>query len=62
MKNKSRCEYGKHDVRSTDVFIYTDLPNGAANDTPICRACYKRHILKYYPDSRVAENLRQETK
>ena len=59
MRILARCEYGNHKCDSFDVIIYTDRKNGIKNDTQICRDCYRRHILKFYPASKEAKHLRK---
>lgn len=54
------CEYGNHPMKPSDRYIYTDAANGIPNDIGICSDCLKKHILKYYPDSRMAEHYRAE--
>lgn len=52
------CEYGDHEITPFSALVYTDEDHGVAEDTQTCRKCYAEHILKYYPDSRVAARIR----
>lgn len=60
MKLQVRCEYGDHECDAIDLCYYTDTNNNIADNTPTCRGCYEKHVLKYYPDSRIAEHIKQE--
>ena len=56
----SYCEYGKHAiVRDThgSYVIYSDQNRGLT-DVVCCKACYGQHVLKYFPDSHVADYIR----
>jgi len=59
-KPRDVCEYGDHKLQDPRVcYCYTDTDNGVAENTVICKRCYAKHILKYYPDSRVAQHMRK---
>jgi len=53
------CKYGNHECDPLHVCYYTDLKNGIAEDTLTCNSCYERHILKFYPKSKIARHLTQ---
>jgi len=54
------CEYGEHEIegRHGGYVVYTDLKHGIEKDIVMCRSCYAKHILKYYPDSHIADYIR----
>lgn len=59
---KTYCKYGNHYYDTAEIgtgCYYTDLDNGIPNDTPTCPDCYNSHILKHYPNGRMAEHIRQ---
>lgn len=54
------CKYPAqpHKVRAIDLLYYSDAERKLL-DVPTCRDCYAEHILKYYPDSRIAAAIRE---
>lgn len=54
------CQYKNHQMPLNTCYIYRDVPNGIDEDIRICPDCFREHILKYYPDGKLAEHLRNE--
>jgi hypothetical protein len=57
-----RCNYPneQHNFNPQEVgtgYIYIDVDNGVPEDTQICPAHYRSHILKYYPYSLDAKSV-----
>ena len=51
------CEAGNHEIPFNHGYCHTDEKMGW-KDIEICRPCYAAHILKHWPDSPVAEYIR----
>ncbi len=60
----AHCDYANHEApehtHRNQMYVYTDLGNGIAEDTYTCRTCYRAHILKFYPDGLVAAHFRRQ--
>lgn len=58
---KTNCAHPSHKgTRRVDIhsrYVYTDSENGIT-ERHVCRTCYAAHILKYYPNSQIAEHIR----
>ena len=54
------CQYKNHEMKKYSGCNYRDPKNGIEKDIRICDDCYCEHILKYYPESRMAKHLRKE--
>ena len=56
------CEYGHHPIDPNDnhSYWYRDESHGIPKMIHVCEACYKKHILKYFPDSKMAEYYRKQ--
>jgi len=53
----STCEYENHPMKQFGGLIYEDAKNDIPYQIRICHACYARHILKYYPESILANYI-----
>ena len=54
----STCQYSDHPMKPHSGYVYADHDHGIP-EIRICKPCYAAHLLKYYPDSRVADHIRQ---
>jgi hypothetical protein len=53
------CQYKNHEVKPISMYHYWDEENGiGGKGIDVCRECYAEHILKFYPDGRIAEYIR----
>lgn len=55
-ERQSICNYGNHVVADTDILIYSDEDRGL-RDVRTCRTCYAAHIIKYYPCSKIVDEI-----
>jgi hypothetical protein len=56
--NNTPCEYGQHQPHTNRMYHYWDDDNGIpARGVKICVECYAAHILKYYPESKIAKHI-----
>lgn len=57
---RNLCQYKKHTVELGDMQgIYWDDDNGLPRSgVRICKSCYAEHILKYYPNCRMAQHIK----
>jgi hypothetical protein len=57
MTIRARCAICNEPIHPFASLVYTDRARGL-NDANIHRACFRAHILTYYPDGRMAQYLR----
>lgn len=64
----NQCQYPGHEHTLKDTtsgagsVIYIDKENGIVDDIRVCEEHYKEHILKFYPDSKIAAWFRDRDK
>jgi len=54
------CSYGNHPIvreKHGSYVVLTDEARGLKN-VVCCKSCYREYILKFFPDSRMAEYVR----
>lgn len=52
------CDYGNHAIAElNDYVIYSDNDR-CLEEVKTCKHCYALHILKYFPNGRMAEYLK----
>ena len=53
------CQYKEHQVNPTRLYRYWDEHHGiSGKGIEICYECYAEHILKHYPESKIAQHIK----
>ena len=59
---KSGCTYPGHEngrLVSTISFCHYEDSDNNIKPGHVCNKCYAKHILKFYPDSKIAQHIRE---